>query len=180
LSNGFSARRTGRNVEACEHSEAYKHKVQLERASNNVSPASERKRPVETNSAPASPIRKHASKRVSSVYQRPLTDEELAMRLKEVRILFVRIESRLIEYFPLNVKQNQEEHRHRWARGTFLDVLRSHLRHVSKSSPMLPSSPLPSEWTPSAVSNMNIDEKSLVTISMLRAPTKSVKDKYQR
>jgi nuclear mRNA export protein SAC3 len=76
-------------LEACEHSEAYKHKVQLERGSNNVSPVSERKRPVESNSAPASPIRKRARKRVSSVYQRPLTDEELATRLKEVRILIL-------------------------------------------------------------------------------------------
>jgi hypothetical protein len=73
-------------VEACEHSEAYNQKVQLERRSNNVSPASERKRPVETNSAPASPVRKRARKRVSSVYQQPLTDEELATRLKEVRV----------------------------------------------------------------------------------------------
>jgi nuclear mRNA export protein SAC3 len=72
-------------MEACEHSETYKQKVQLERPSNNVSPVSERKRPVETNSVPASPIRKRARKRVSSVYQRPLTDEELAARLKGVR-----------------------------------------------------------------------------------------------
>jgi hypothetical protein len=34
--------------------------------------------------------------------------------------------------------------------------------------------------TPSAVSNMNVDEKSFVTVSMLKALTRSVKEKYKR
>ena len=71
-------------VEACRQSDIYKQKVQLQRSATAA--PSEKKRQMELSPTPESPIRKRARKRVSSVYQPPRTDEQLAQRLKEVRI----------------------------------------------------------------------------------------------
>ncbi|KAF8658196.1 hypothetical protein AX16_002118 [Volvariella volvacea WC 439] len=74
--------------------------------------------------------RKRARKRVSGVYQQPRTDEELAKRLRE----------------------NHEEQERRWARGTFLQVIRDHV--VAKSAPAPSSSVLyPSNAFPLSTSS---------------------------
>ncbi|TFK63645.1 hypothetical protein BDN72DRAFT_847389 [Pluteus cervinus] len=100
--------------DACRQSEAYKVKIQRER--NSQTPISDRKRRVSASTARSEPLERKRKKRISSTYQAPRTDEELARRLKE----------------------NHEEHERRWARGTLLQTLRGHVKPQIKS-PLLSS-----------------------------------------
>lgn len=63
-----------------------------------------------------SPYKKRAKRRISSDYQPPRDDEELAKRFKE----------------------NQEEHERRWAQGSFLQVVRNHVKCRSSHHPSVP------------------------------------------
>ncbi|KAL4071877.1 SAC3/GANP/Nin1/mts3/eIF-3 p25 family-domain-containing protein [Scleroderma citrinum] len=102
-------------LEACRRSQAYSEKVQAERLSRvDAAPTSEKKQKL-VPTEPRTHLKSREKKR-PSLESRPQTDEELARRFEK----------------------NHEEHERRWARGSFLRVLR-----VSLDSPM---SPLPSNW----------------------------------
>ncbi|KAL0947963.1 hypothetical protein HGRIS_010589 [Hohenbuehelia grisea] len=108
-------------IEACRNSDAYQQKVQRERLLG--SPAEKRRRrpsQLLDGTQGESPVKKRARKRVSDEYKPPRTDEELARRLKE----------------------NQEEHERRWARGSFLQVLRTHVHTKARTQ----SANVPPNW----------------------------------
>ncbi|KAG7441941.1 uncharacterized protein BT62DRAFT_936575 [Guyanagaster necrorhizus] len=87
---------------ACRSSDAYREKIRNQKGS----PRSERKGrllPVNSNGTDG---RKRIRRRVNSEYRRPQTDEELARRFKE----------------------NHEEHQRRWAQGSFLQLIRDHVK----------------------------------------------------
>ncbi|KAK0201245.1 SAC3 domain-containing protein [Desarmillaria ectypa] len=88
---------------ACRSSDAYREKI---RKQAQASPSSERKRRLLLNGTHGSVARKRVRRRVNSEYHRPQTDEELARRFKE----------------------NHEEHQRRWAQGSFLQLIRDHVR----------------------------------------------------
>jgi hypothetical protein len=69
-------------AEACRRSDAYSLKIQRERVSK--SPAPDKKRRAALVVSSETPQRKRAKKRVSSEYQKPHSDEELARRFKAV------------------------------------------------------------------------------------------------
>ncbi|KAK7047608.1 actin cytoskeleton and mitosis protein [Paramarasmius palmivorus] len=112
--------------EAVRHSETYQDKIRRQRkeqqrgqtngvsASTSLSPSEMKKRRISTSTLGSSlaeestPSKKRARKRLSERTEPPRmrTDEELAARLKE----------------------NQEEHQRRWAPGSFLRVLRQHVK----------------------------------------------------
>ncbi|KAK0449033.1 uncharacterized protein EV420DRAFT_1750746 [Desarmillaria tabescens] len=88
---------------ACRSSDAYREKI---RKQGQASPSSERKRRLLPNGTHGSVARKRVRRRVNSEYHRPQTDEELARRFKE----------------------NHEEHQRRWAQGSFLQLIRDHVK----------------------------------------------------
>ncbi|KAM6499495.1 SAC3 domain containing protein [Amanita muscaria] len=100
-------------LEACRQSDSYRRKVQLQR---QVHAEMAKKRRLSTGSALASDTtpKKRIRGRVSADYRLPRTDDQLAQRLKE----------------------NHEEHAHRWARGSFLRILKS---HINEKKEMMPS-----------------------------------------
>ncbi|KAH7906674.1 SAC3/GANP/Nin1/mts3/eIF-3 p25 family-domain-containing protein [Hygrophoropsis aurantiaca] len=100
-------------LEACRRSDSYSQKIQNERLSRSTaSPTPEKKRKLGSHEARI-PIRKRLKSRLSAEYKPPQTDGELVKRFE----------------------QNHEEHERRWARGSFLRVLRNHLQTA-----LLPSS----------------------------------------
>ncbi|PBK88024.1 hypothetical protein ARMGADRAFT_997515 [Armillaria gallica] len=100
---------------ACRSSDAYKEKIRSQAREAQASPSSERKRRLlPVNGSHGSVARKRVRRRVNSEYHRPHTDEELARRFKE----------------------NHEEHQRRWAQGSFLQLIRDHVK-LQQS---------PSEW----------------------------------
>ncbi|KIJ67361.1 hypothetical protein HYDPIDRAFT_37902 [Hydnomerulius pinastri MD-312] len=104
-------------IEACRRSKAYSEKAQAERLSRSTgSPLSEKKRKSAPQDAHV-PLRKRLKDRLSSEYRPPQNDEELAKRFEK----------------------NHEDHARRWARSSFLVVLKSFLDSASK--------PLPDNWS---------------------------------
>ncbi|KAK0465836.1 SAC3 domain-containing protein [Armillaria novae-zelandiae] len=100
---------------ACRSSDAYREKIRSQAREGQASPSSERKRRLlPVNGRHGSDARKRVRRRVNSEYHRPHTDEELARRFKE----------------------NHEEHQRRWAQGSFLQLIRDHVK-LQQS---------PSEW----------------------------------
>ncbi|PBK64702.1 hypothetical protein ARMSODRAFT_961874 [Armillaria solidipes] len=100
---------------ACRSSDAYRDKIRSQAREAQASPSSERKRRLlPVNGRHGSDARKRVRRRVNSEYHRPHTDEELARRFKE----------------------NHEEHQRRWAQGSFLQLIRDHVK-LQQS---------PSEW----------------------------------
>ncbi|RDB21797.1 SAC3 family protein 1 [Hypsizygus marmoreus] len=92
-------------IEACQQSEAYGQKVKRQR--HSLDSHFDKKRRISTGSVTTDemPQKKRVRKRMSD-YQPPRTDEELARRFKE----------------------NHEEHERRWAQGSFLNVIRHHVK----------------------------------------------------
>ncbi|KIL58844.1 hypothetical protein M378DRAFT_188122 [Amanita muscaria Koide BX008] len=115
-------------LEACRQSDSYRRKVQLQR---QVHAEMAKKRRLSTGSALASDTtpKKRIRGRVSADYRLPRTDDQLAQRLKEVHIL-------PLKSVPLIHSPNHEEHAHRWARGSFLRILKS---HINEKKEMMPS-----------------------------------------
>ncbi|KAJ3510677.1 hypothetical protein NLJ89_g4539 [Agrocybe chaxingu] len=120
--------------EACRASDDYRQKLQKSqsqastrhstplRTSRNGATLEKRRR-ISTNGAALvdgdldmSPHKKRARKRAIAEYQSPRTDEELAKRFKE----------------------NHEEHELRWAQGSFLQVIRRHIKSLNPSALKLP------------------------------------------
>ncbi|KIM44074.1 hypothetical protein M413DRAFT_9323 [Hebeloma cylindrosporum] len=110
-------------AEASRHGDEYRQKLQqqngrrpaLQPPINGVN--GDKKRRI-SSSAPIrpSPQKKRARTRVSAEYQPSRTDEELARRLKE----------------------NRKDHELRWAQGSFLDVIRKHVKSLNPSTLKLP------------------------------------------
>ncbi|KAG6860335.1 hypothetical protein C0995_012481 [Termitomyces sp. Mi166 len=100
-------------IEACRQSDAYKEKIKRQRQSP-VHVDKKRRISAGPGTVIDSPVKKRVRRRVSSEYHPPRTDEELAQRFKE----------------------NHEEHERRWAKGSFLKVIRSHVQ--SKLNGALP------------------------------------------
>ncbi|KAG6812812.1 hypothetical protein H0H92_000270 [Tricholoma furcatifolium] len=92
-------------IEACRQSDAYKEKIKHRQAS---SLQLDKKRRISTGPGATIilPVKKRLRRRVSSEYRPPRTDEELAQRFKE----------------------NHEEHQRRWAQGSFLNVIKNHVK----------------------------------------------------
>ncbi|KAF8882964.1 hypothetical protein BD779DRAFT_895438 [Infundibulicybe gibba] len=101
-------------AKACKQSEAYREKAQKQRTSLNGH--SEKKRRVSSGLklTTESPQKRRARRRVSTEYQMPRSDEELARRFKE----------------------NHQEHQHRWAQGSFLEVTRTHISTNATAPPL--------------------------------------------
>ncbi|CAA7264544.1 unnamed protein product [Cyclocybe aegerita] len=120
--------------EACRASDDYRHKLQKSQSQASTRHSTplrtsrnggmlEKRRRISTNGAVSadgevdmSPHRKRARKRIIAEYQSPRRDEELAKRFKE----------------------NHEEHELRWAQGSFLQVIRKHIKTVNPSTLKLP------------------------------------------
>ncbi|KAF8549502.1 hypothetical protein OG21DRAFT_1500373 [Imleria badia] len=106
-------------IEACRRSARYKEKAQAERLSRSVgglhSPYGRPHR--KTSSETRTPLKKRLRERLSGEYRPPTNDEELARRFEK----------------------NHEEHARRWARGSFLGVLKDFLESTSR--------PLPDNWS---------------------------------
>ncbi|KII90394.1 hypothetical protein PLICRDRAFT_136628 [Plicaturopsis crispa FD-325 SS-3] len=101
-------------ADACRRSDAYSQKIQRERASASATPSIDKKRRRVSGILPETPtLRKRVRKRMSSEYQPPRTDEELARRFQE----------------------NHEEHERRWAQGSFLAVIRAFVKAKSSHTP---------------------------------------------
>ncbi|KIP07194.1 hypothetical protein PHLGIDRAFT_35576 [Phlebiopsis gigantea 11061_1 CR5-6] len=103
-------------AEALQRSDAYKEKVQRQRLSSSMGPPNgvhrapeAKKRRMSTTSSPEPSYAKRSRKRISTEYRVPVSDDELARRLKE----------------------NHEEHQRRWARGTFLETVRHRVKHAT-------------------------------------------------
>ncbi|KAF8151652.1 SAC3/GANP/Nin1/mts3/eIF-3 p25 family-domain-containing protein [Crassisporium funariophilum] len=107
-------------LEACRHSDAYRERVKgRQRPLPNEK--LDKKRTISRTGAPSddsnlSPVKKRARRRISAEYHPPRTDEELARRLKE----------------------NHTEHELRWAQGSFLEVIRKHIKDLNPSTLKLP------------------------------------------
>ncbi|KAF8962842.1 SAC3/GANP/Nin1/mts3/eIF-3 p25 family-domain-containing protein [Flammula alnicola] len=117
-------------LEARRHGDEYREKLQnsvngrqnqiLLRTSKNRLTL-DKKRRISINGAilgehGPSPLKKRARKRMSGEYRPPRTDEDLARRFKE----------------------NHEEHELRWAKGSFLQVMRKHVKTLNPSTLKLP------------------------------------------
>ncbi|KAF8736497.1 hypothetical protein AX14_014477 [Amanita brunnescens Koide BX004] len=100
-------------LEACRQSDSYRRKVRAQRQAR--AEMAEKKRRISMGStivSDSSP-KKRIRRRISTEYQPPRTDEELAQRLKE----------------------NHEAHAHRWARGSLLQAMKSHVRDKAGTMP---------------------------------------------
>ncbi|KAH0835800.1 hypothetical protein J3R83DRAFT_9655 [Lanmaoa asiatica] len=106
-------------IEACRRSTHYKEKAQAERLSRSVGgpPAPNGRTRRKTPSEPRAPLKKRLRDRLSGEYRPPANDEELARRFEK----------------------NHEDHARRWARGSFLGVLKDFLESTRK--------PLPDNWS---------------------------------
>ncbi|KAF9466728.1 SAC3/GANP/Nin1/mts3/eIF-3 p25 family-domain-containing protein [Collybia nuda] len=112
-------------IEACRQSDAYHQKIQKQRIS--TSPQSEKKRrPSMDSELHKSVQRKRTRKRISSTYQPRQSDEELARRFKEAY---------LAHYLILPI-QNHDEHERRWAQGSFLQVIVTHVKSKLNGLPL--------------------------------------------
>ncbi|KAG6836633.1 hypothetical protein H0H93_005660 [Arthromyces matolae] len=92
-------------IEACRHSDVYKHKIKRQ---HHLSASMDKKRRISAGPGinVETSARKRTRRRVSSEYRPPRTDEGLAQRFKE----------------------NHEEHERRWAQGSFLQVITTHVK----------------------------------------------------
>ncbi|KAF8623868.1 hypothetical protein AX17_007270 [Amanita inopinata Kibby_2008] len=93
-------------LEACRQSDSYRQKIRSQRKARAEMPEKKRRISLGTIMTTDTSPKKRIRRRISNEYQPPRTDEQLAQRLKE----------------------NHEEHAHRWARGSFLQALKSHVR----------------------------------------------------
>ncbi|KAH9946750.1 SAC3/GANP/Nin1/mts3/eIF-3 p25 family-domain-containing protein [Amylocystis lapponica] len=102
-------------AEACQRGDAYKRKLQQKRLSSSASSdkrggESSKRRRASGQGSPETSQAKRVKRRTSAPYVRPLTDEDLARRLKE----------------------NHEEHERRWEKGSFLRTVRKRVRAVGR------------------------------------------------
>ncbi|KAI9455637.1 SAC3/GANP/Nin1/mts3/eIF-3 p25 family-domain-containing protein [Boletus coccyginus] len=106
-------------IEACQRSAHYKEKARTERLSRSVSgsPVRNGRMHRRTPSETRAPLKKRLRERLSGEYRPPANDEELARRFEK----------------------NHEDHARRWARGSFLHVLKDFLESTSR--------PLPDNWS---------------------------------
>jgi len=74
-------------IKAYQRSDAYRQKIQKARQSHNASPDRKRTISISVAASSESPYKKRAKRRISSDYQPPRDDEELAKRFKEVQIV---------------------------------------------------------------------------------------------
>ncbi|KAF8621366.1 hypothetical protein AX15_007833 [Amanita polypyramis BW_CC] len=100
-------------LEACRHSDTYRQKIRGHRQARGEITEKKRRRSTGLTAASDDSPKKRIRKRISMDYQSPRTDEELAQRLKE----------------------NYEVHAHRWARGSFLQALMSHVGEKTRTIP---------------------------------------------
>ncbi|KAG9312753.1 SAC3/GANP/Nin1/mts3/eIF-3 p25 family-domain-containing protein [Chiua virens] len=102
-------------LEACQRSTNYKEKAQAERLSRSIGghPATNGHAHRETSSERRTPLKKRLRERLSGEYRPPANDDELVRRFEK----------------------NHEDHTRRWARGSFLGILREFLE--SMRSPFL-------------------------------------------
>jgi hypothetical protein len=77
---------------------------------------------IRDRSVSVDPTRKWKRKRVSGEFRNPVSDADLAERLREVMV-----SQQLIHYMLTFSLQNHVEHAARWAPGTFLASIRSHV-----------------------------------------------------
>ncbi|KAK2464989.1 hypothetical protein APHAL10511_003065 [Amanita phalloides] len=92
-------------IEACYQSDLYRRKVQVQRQAR-AEMTKKRRLSMESAVTSDTSPKKRIRGRLSTEYQPPRTDEELTQRLKE----------------------NHEAHAHRWARGSFYQAFKSHVR----------------------------------------------------
>ena len=78
---------TAKWIKAYQRSDAYRQKIQKARQSHNASPDRKRTISISVAASSESPYKKRAKRRISSDYQPPRDDEELAKRFKEVQIV---------------------------------------------------------------------------------------------
>ncbi|KAI0942263.1 hypothetical protein AcW1_002940 [Taiwanofungus camphoratus] len=106
--------------EAIRRSDTYSRQVQRDRFSNSLGAdhvklkhdqEQSKRRRVSSSASTEVAWSRRTKRRVSAPYVQPLTDEELARRLKE----------------------NHEEHERRWALGSFLGAIRSRVKTISPS-----------------------------------------------
>jgi len=125
-------------VEACKRSEAYREKIRAQGQGsegkalvlnqNGTTPDKKRRISLGQAAMGESPARKRARRKVPATYQKPVTDEELAARFKEVCDFPFPCTQWMLIWV-----QNHEEHERRWAQGSFLQVVRRFFdRHTSE------------------------------------------------
>ncbi|KAI6115064.1 SAC3/GANP/Nin1/mts3/eIF-3 p25 family-domain-containing protein [Pisolithus croceorrhizus] len=103
-------------IEACKRSQEYSQRVHAERLSRSTTTTVPAKKRRIVPTEDSVPLKKRTKSRPASEFKSPQTDEELAKRFET----------------------NHEEHARRWARGSFLHLLRNFLEP--------PSSRLPPNW----------------------------------
>ncbi|KAF9809634.1 hypothetical protein IEO21_07326 [Rhodonia placenta] len=117
--------------ESCNRSIQYADNVQRQRMSSSFSTGSIASKPRQEQnkrrrvSTMESSQAKRSRRRVAGINVQPLNDEDLLRRLKEVQRLFLSLDGDLARI------HNHEEHKRRWAQGSFLRSIRIRVRSSS-------------------------------------------------